>query len=66
VSHKLADVTDGAWGMAMAGMVRRTPTRRPAGAVQAMGMLRRGFAPPGQSAASGNGASAVLMPHRAR
>jgi|694.fasta_scaffold11193_8 hypothetical protein len=29
-------------------------------------MLRRGFAPPGQPAPSGNGASAVLIPHRAR
>ena len=29
-------------------------------------MLRRGFAPPGQPASSGNGASAVLISHRAR
>jgi hypothetical protein len=66
----------------MAGMVRRTPTRRPAGehwpgastaslasaltSGSQRGMLRRGFAPPGQPAPSGNGASTVLIPHRAR
>jgi hypothetical protein len=66
----------------MAGMERRTPTRRPAGehwpgastaslasalaSASRRGMLRRGFAPPGQPAPSGNGASAVLIPHRAR
>jgi hypothetical protein len=63
-------------------MERRTPTRRPAGehwqgastaslasalaSASRRGMLRRGFAPPGQPASSGNGASAVLIPHRAR
>ena len=66
----------------MAGMERRTPTRRPAGecwpgastaslatalaSASRRGMLRRGFAPPGQPASSGNGASAVLISHRAR
>jgi len=67
--------------MAMAGMERRTPTRRPAGehwpgastaslasalaSASRRGMLRRGFAPSGQPAPSGNGASAVLIPQRA-
>lgn len=66
----------------MAGMERRTPTRRPAGehwpgastaslasalaSASRRGMLRRGFAPPGQPAPSGNGASAVLISHRDR
>ena len=66
----------------MAGVERRTPTRGPAvehwqGASTASlasalasasrrGMLRRGFALPRQPAPSGNGASAVLIPHRAR
>jgi hypothetical protein len=63
-------------------MERRTPTTRPAGehwqgasivslasalaSATRRGMLRRGFAPPCQPALSGNGASAVLIPHRAR
>jgi hypothetical protein len=63
-------------------MERRTPTRRPAGecwpgastaslasalaSASRRGMLRRGFALPRQPAPSGNRASAVLIPHRAR
>jgi len=63
-------------------MVRRTPTKRPAGehwpgaraaslasaltSGSQRGMLRRGFAPPGQPSPSGNGGRAVLLPHRAR
>lgn len=66
----------------MAGVERRTPTRRPAGehrpgastaslatalaSASRRGMLRRGFAPPSQPASIGNGASAVLISHRAR
>jgi hypothetical protein len=66
----------------MARVERRTPTRRPAGehwpgastaslatalaSASRRGMLRRGFAPPGQPASSSNGASAVLISHRAR
>ena len=66
----------------MAGMERRTPTRRPAGecwpgastaslasalaSASRRGMLRKGFAPPRQPAPNGKGACAVLLSHRAR
>jgi hypothetical protein len=82
VNHKQADFTDGALGNGHgwdgAENTDQTPRRRPlargehrepCGALASgsqRGMLRRGFAPPRQPAPSGNGASAVLIPHRAR